>query len=80
MLGVPPWDAERPGVLAQQQGPLVEISADHDVSVIELASDQPAVIPPLGKPLPHGATHTSQSPGKLIHIADNHLRGLPDSS
>jgi hypothetical protein len=38
------------------------------------------VIPPLGKPLPHGATHTSQSPGQLIHIADNHLRGLPDSS
>jgi hypothetical protein len=36
-----------PGNLPQQRVAVVEVGADHQVRVIELAGDQPAVVPPL---------------------------------
>ena len=47
------------------------------MNVIQLARDQPAVVAPLGQPIPRGSAYVRQLPGQASHLIDPHLSGLP---
>ena len=47
-----------------------ESSPDHQMHVVKLAGDQPAVIPPFGQSFGRGAAHTRQGPGHVGYIVD----------
>jgi hypothetical protein len=66
VLDVPGRDAEGSRKLPQYRVAVIEIGADHQMHVVKLAGDQPAVVPPLGQPARRGAAHTLQGPG---HVA-----------
>jgi hypothetical protein len=77
VLDVPGRNAKGSGKLPHHSVAVAEIGADHHMSVIELAGNQPAVVTPLGEPIPRGAAHARQFPGQAGHVVDAHLRGLP---
>jgi len=54
-----------------------EIRTDHQMHVIKLAGNQPAVVTPLGQPVPRGVAYAGQVLGQTDHVVDLHLRGLP---
>jgi hypothetical protein len=72
VLDVPGRDAEGSGKLPQYRVAVIEIGTDHDMHVVKLACDQPAVVPPLGHRLRRGATHTHQALGQAGYIVDIH--------
>jgi hypothetical protein len=72
VLDVPGRHAKGFGELPQYRIAILKIGADHHVSVVKLARDQPAVIPPLGQPLRRGLAHTGQGPGQPSYITDLH--------
>ncbi len=43
--------------------------------VAKLAGDQPAVVAPLGQPIPRGAANARQIPGQTSHVLEPHLPG-----
>ena len=70
-------DTEGSGKLPQYRVAVIEIGTDHHMHVVQLACDQPAVVPPRGQPFWRGAAHTRQALGQAGYIVDVHLRGLP---
>ena len=80
VLGVPGRNAEGPGKLPQHGVAVAEIGTDHQMHVIKLAGNQPAVVTPLGQPIPCGAAYARQVPGQPGHVVDLHLPGLPSFS
>src|SRR5579863_9876058 len=77
VLGVPGRDAEGPGELPHQLVAVIEVGADHQMGLIELAGDQTAVVTPLGQSAGHRAAHARQRPGQPVYLADLQHRGLP---
>ena len=72
VLDVPGRDAEGSGKLPQYRVAVVEVGTDHQMHVVKLAGDQPAVVPPLGQPLRRGIAHTRQGLGQAGYIVDVH--------
>ena len=74
----PPWASItvlswfRFGKLPQHPVARVEVGADHQTGVIELAGDQSAVVPPLGQPVRRGAAHTYQCLGRAASVGLDH--------
>jgi hypothetical protein len=77
VLAVPGRNAEGSGKLPQQPVAVFEIGADHQMGVVKLAGDQPAVVAPLGQPVRHGAAHPGQRLRQPVHLPDQQHRGLP---
>ena len=65
-------DAESLRKIPQYRVAVVEISADHQMPVVKLACDQPAVVPPLGQSRRRRVAHTREGPGQLGYIVDLH--------
>jgi hypothetical protein len=72
VLEVPGGHAEGCRKLPQYRVAILKVGADDHMSVVKLARDQPAVIPPLGQPLRRGLAHTRQGPGQPSYITDLH--------
>jgi hypothetical protein len=72
VLDVPGRNAKGSGKLPQYRVAVIEIGTDDHVHVVELAGDQPAVVPPLSQPFWRGAAHTSQALGQAGYIVDVH--------
>lgn len=70
VLAIPGRNAKGVRELTQQRVAVVEIGADHQVGVVKLAGDQPAVISPLGQPVRRGAAHTCQRLCQPGYLAD----------
>jgi hypothetical protein len=51
---------------------VVEIGADHQMGIVELAGHEPAVVPPLGESFHRGAANAGQGPGHPGYISDLH--------
>lgn len=66
-----------PGELPQDLVPVVGVRPYHHVGVIELASDQPSVIAPMGGPSRLGHAHPREALRQLAHLGDLHARALP---
>ena len=77
VLGVPGWNAEGSWELAHDGVAVAEIGPDDQVHVIKLAGNQPAVVTPLGQPVPCGAAYARQVRGQPHHVVDPHVPGLP---
>ena len=43
--------------------------------IVKLARDQPAVVPPLGQPLPRAGAHPGQALGQARNVVDLHSAG-----
>ena len=43
--------------------------------IVKLARDQPAVVAPLGQPLPRGGAHPGQVRGQARNVVDLHSAG-----
>ena len=83
----PPWASItvlswfRFGELPQHPVASVEVGADHQSGVIELAGDQSAVVPPLGQLVRRGAAHTYQCLGRAASVGLDHTSsGARDAS
>jgi hypothetical protein len=61
--------AEGPRELPQYKGAIVELGSDYHMSVVKLASDKSAVVPPLGQPAHDGAENTVPRLGQPAHLA-----------
>jgi hypothetical protein len=70
VLGVAGRDAEGCRKLPQYRVAVIEVGTDHQMRVVKLARDQPAVIPPLGQPIRRSAEHTRQGLGQAGYIVD----------
>ena len=60
------------GELLEHRVAVIEVSADHQVSAVKLAGDQPAVIPPLGQSSRRALSHARQGAGHPCHRVDPH--------
>jgi hypothetical protein len=69
---IPGRDAEGSGELPQYRIAEVEIGPDHQVHVVQLTRDEPAVIPPLGQPFPSSVAHSRQSLGQVSYVIHVH--------
>jgi hypothetical protein len=56
---------------------IAEIGTDHQMYVVKLPRHQPAVVAPLGQPIPRGAAYARQILGQTSHVIDLYLPGLP---
>jgi hypothetical protein len=61
VFDVPGGDAEGFGRASEESVAVCEVGAYHDVRVVDLPRDQPAVIPPLRQPLRRRDAHTFQA-------------------
>jgi hypothetical protein len=72
VLDIPGRDAEGSGELPQYRIAEVEIGPDHQVHMVQLTRDEPAVIPPLGQPVPGSAAHSRQGLGQASDVIQVH--------
>ncbi|MBT9254963.1 phosphotransferase [Phycicoccus sp. KQZ13P-1] len=73
-------DAERRGELRDDLVPVVEVRPEHDVGVVELTSDQPAVVPPVGPAVRPGGPHPREPGRQLVQLRHLHGSHLPSGS
>src|SRR5512146_3452292 len=70
VLGVPGRHAEGVGKLTYQPVAVVEVGPDDQVTAVDLAGDQPAVVAPLRQPVRRTAPHAGQCSGQPVYLAD----------
>src|SRR6202035_3340775 len=68
VLDITGRDAEGSGELPQYRIAEVEIGPDHQVHIVQLTRDEPAVISPLGQPSPGRAAHARQGLGQVSYV------------
>lgn len=69
---VSPRDAEGQRIVAKQRVAVVEAGADHEAAIIELARNEPAVVPPLDQPVVPATAHALQCFGAVSDVVQSH--------